>query len=110
MGMEYVYAALLLHKAGKKVDEGALGKVLDAVGVKADVAMSKAVVASLDGVDIDKAIKEAAVQQVAVAAAPAGGGAAGGAGGRHEAKPEAKKEDEKKSAEESAAGLSAMFG
>ena len=106
MGMEYVYAALLLHKAGKKVDEGALGKVLDAAGVKADVAMSKAVVASLDGVDIDKAIKDAAVQQVA-AAAPAAGAAAGG---KHEAKPEAKKEDEKKAAEEAAAGLSALFG
>ncbi len=104
MGMEYVYAALLLHKAGKKVDEGALGKVLDAAGVKADVAMSKAVVASLDGVDIDKAIKEAAVQQVAVAAAPVAAGA------KHEAKPEAKKEDEKKAAEEAAAGLSALFG
>ena len=104
MGMEYVYAALLLHKAGKKVDEGALGKVLDAVGVKADVAMSKAVVASLDGVDIDKAIKDAAVAQVAVAAPVAAGA------GKHEAKPEAKKEDEKKSAEEAAAGLSALFG
>ena len=110
MGMEYVYAALLLHKAGKKVDEGSLVKVLEASGVKADVAMSKAVVASLDGVDIDKAIKDAAVQQVAVAAAPAGGGAAGGAGGKHEAKPEVKKEDEKKAAEEAAAGLSALFG
>ena len=109
MGMEYVYAALLLHKAGHKVEEGALGKVLEAAGVKVDSAMSKAVVASLDGVDIDKAIKEASVQQVAVAAAPAHGGAAGGAG-KHEAKPEAKKEDEKKQAEEAAAGLSALFG
>ena len=106
MGMEYVYAALLLHKAGHKVEEGALGKVLEAAGVKADIAMSKAVVASLDGVDIDKAIKEAAVQHVAVAA-PAAGGAAGG---KHDAKPEAKKEDEKKSVEEAAAGLSALFG
>ncbi len=102
MGMEYVYAALLLHKAGKKVEEAALGKVLDAAGVKADTAMVKAVVASLDGVDIDKAIKEAAVQQV-VAAAPA-------AAGKQEAKPEAKKEEEKKSTEEAAAGLSALFG
>lgn len=104
MGMEYVYAALLLHKAGKKVEEATLVKVLDAAGVKADAAMSKAVVASLDGVDIDKAIKEAAAQQVAVAAAPAGGA------GKHEAKPEVKKEDEKKAAEEAAAGLSALFG
>ena len=107
MGMEYVYAALLLHKAGHKVEEGALGKILEAAGVKVDIAMSKAVVASLDGVDIDKAIKDASVQQVAVAAVPAGGAPAGG---KHEAKPEAKKEDEKKSAEEAAAGLSALFG
>lgn len=105
MGMEYVYAALLLHKAGRKVDEAGLGKVLDSAGVKADTAMSKAVVASLDGVDIDKAIKEAAVQQVAVASAPAAAG-----GDKKEAKPEAKKEDEKKAAEEAAAGLSALFG
>ncbi len=104
MGMEYVYGALLLHKAGKKVEEAAMVKVLDAAGVKADTAMVKAVVASLDGVDIEKAIKDAAVQQV-VAAAPAAA-----AGGKHEAKPEAKKEDEKKSAEEAAAGLSALFG
>ncbi|MBI2175742.1 50S ribosomal protein P1 [Candidatus Woesearchaeota archaeon] len=103
--MEYVYAALLLHKAGKKVDEAGLGKILDAAGVKADVAMSKAVVASLDGVDIDKAIKEAAVQQVAVAAAPVAA-----IGDKKEAKPEVKKEDEKKAAEEAAAGLSALFG
>ena len=109
MGMEYVYAALLLHKAGKKVDEGSLVKVLEASGVKADVAMSKAVVASLDGVDIDKAIKDAAVQQAAVAIAPAAGAPTSG-GGKHEAKPEVKKEDEKKAAEEAAAGLSALFG
>lgn len=109
MGMEYVYAVLLLHKAGKKVDEASLVKVLEASGVKADAAMSKAVVASLDGVDIDKAIKEAAVQQAAVAIAPAAGAPTSG-GGKHEAKPEAKKEDEKKSAEEAAAGLSALFG
>ena len=102
MGMEYVYAALLLHRAGKKVDEAGLGKVLESAGVKADVAMSKAVVAALEGVDIEKAIKDAAIQQV-VAAAPA-------AAGKAEAKPEAKKEDEKKNAEEAAAGLSALFG
>ena len=108
--MEYIYAALLLHKAGQKIDEANLSKVLEAANIKPELTRAKALVAALEGVDIDKAIKEAAVQQVAVAAAPAGGGAAGGAGGKHEAKPEAKKEDEKKSAEESAAGLSAMFG
>ena len=67
--MEYVYAAMLLHKAGQKVEEASLGKVLEAAGVKADPARTKALVAALEGVDIDKAIKDAS--QVQVAAAPA---------------------------------------
>ncbi|MBI2143834.1 50S ribosomal protein P1 [Candidatus Woesearchaeota archaeon] len=102
--MEYVYAAMVLHKAGKKIDEASLGKVLEAAGVKPDLTKMKALVAALDGVDVEKVIKEAAIQQVAVAAAPAAGAA------KAEAKPEAKKEDEKKAAEEAAAGLSALFG
>ena len=32
--MEYVYAAMLLHKAGHKVDEAHVKKVLEAAGVK----------------------------------------------------------------------------
>ena len=102
--MEYVYAAMLLHRAGQKVNEANLNKVLEAANIKPELTKAKALVAALEGVDIDKAIKEAAVQQVAVAAAPAGGGA------KQEAKPEVKKEDEKKAAEEAAAGLSALFG
>lgn len=103
--MEYVYAAMLLHRAGQRIDEANLSKVLEAANIKPELTKAKALVAALEGVDIDKAIKEAAVAQVAVAAAPAGGA------GKQEAKPEAaKKEDEKKAAEEAAAGLSALFG
>ena len=65
--MEYVYSAMLLHKAGKKVDEESVKKVLEAAGVSADAARIKALVAALDGVNIDEAIEKAA----AVAAAPA---------------------------------------
>jgi large subunit ribosomal protein L12 len=101
--MEYVYAAMLLHKAGQKVDEASVKKVLEAAHVKADDARVKALVAALDGVDIDKAIEKAAVAQVAVAAAPA----AGHAPAKKEEKP---KEDEKKSEEATAAGLGALFG
>lgn len=102
--MEYVYAALLIHKAGKKVDEAAVKKVLEAAGTKPDDARVKALVASLEGVNIDEAVKKAAVAPVAVAAAPSG-----------EAKAEKKEEkksaeDEKKSEEAAAAGLSALFG
>jgi len=102
--MEYIYAAMLLHKAGQKVSEDAVKKVLTAAGTKADDARVKALVAALEGVNIEEAIQKAAVVQ-AVAAAPAA-----------EAKSEKKEdkkaaaEEEKKSEEQAAAGLGALFG
>lgn len=100
--MEYVYSAMLLHSAGQKIGEANIKKVLTAAGVKADDARIKALVASLDGVNIDEAIKTAAVP--VAAAAPAQAPA--------EEKKEEKKKEEKKeevSEEEAAAGLSALF-
>ena len=104
--MEYVYAAMLLHKAGQKFDENSVNKVLEAASVKPDVARTKALVAALDGVDIEKAVKEATVAQVvaAPAAAPAGDA------GAKKADDKKKVEDEKKSEEQAAAGLGALFG
>ncbi len=101
--MEYVYAALLLHSAGKEINEDNVKKVLEAAGISVDDAKVKALVASLEGVNIDEAIEKAAMP-VAVAAAPAA--EAGG----EEKKEEKKEEEEKKSEEEAAAGLSALFG
>ena len=40
--MEYVYAAMLLHSAGKDIDDKAVGSVLKAAGVEADGARVKA--------------------------------------------------------------------
>ena len=95
--MEYVYASLLLHSAKQNISEENVKKVLQSAGVTPDEAKVKALVASLDGVNIDDAIKQAAVT---VAATPASG----------EKKEEKKEEDESKKAEEAAAGLSALFG
>ena len=98
--MEYIYTALLLHKAGKDINEANLKKVLEAAGVAVDAGRVKALVVALEGVNIEQAIKEAVVAPVAVAApaAPA-------------PKAEKKEEkEEKKSTEEAAAGLSALFG
>ena len=50
--MEYVYAAMLLHSAENEISEAAVSKVLKAAGVSSDAARVKALVASLDGVDI----------------------------------------------------------
>lgn len=99
--MELIYGVLLLHSAGKKVDEHSLTKVLEAVGKKPEPGMVKAVVSSLEGVNIDDAIKQAAF----VAAAPAGAVEA-----KEEKKEEKKEEDTAKKAEEAASGLSSLFG
>lgn len=100
--MEYIYAAMLLHSAKQTVNEANVKKVLEAAGVKPEEGRVKALVAALDGVDINAAIKEAAVPMmaapVAATSAPAGGHA-----------PAAKKE-EKKSEEEAAVGLAGLFG
>ena len=103
--MDMVYAALLLHSAKKSITEDAVKKVVESTGEKADAARIKALVSSLEGVDIEDAIKHTVMAAAAApAAAPAHHGAA-------EAKKEEKKEeDQEKKAEEAAAGLSALFG
>ena len=107
--MEYIYSAMLLHSAGKKITEENIKKVLTAAGVKADDGRIKALTASLEGVDIDKAIESAAVP---VVAAPAGGAQAPAEGKPEEKKEEKekKKKEEEVSEEEAAAGLGALFG
>lgn len=104
--MEYVYAALLIHKAGKKPDEETVKKVLEAAGVTVDEARVKSLVASLDGVDIDEAIKNASVAPAA--AAPAAAPAAEES--KEEAKEETKEEEKKEDEGDAAAGLGALFG
>ena len=100
--MEYIYAALLLHKAGKDIKEDTVKKVLEAAGVAVDDSRVRALVAALEGVDIEDAIANAAP----VAAAPAAGAAAPAAA---EAAPAEEKKEEKKP-EEAAAGLGSLFG
>ena len=102
--MEYVYTAMLLHKAGHKVDEASVKKVLESAGVKSNDARIKALVASLEGVNIDEAIAKYAIQ---IAAAPVAAPAEGGAKKEDTKK---KAEEEKKSEDQAAAGLGALFG
>ncbi|MBI2557796.1 50S ribosomal protein P1 [Candidatus Woesearchaeota archaeon] len=103
--MEYIYAAMLLHKAGQKIEEASIKKVLEAAHVKVDESRAKALVAALEGVNIDEAIEKAAMP-VAVAAPAASGEQ------KHEAKADHGKKaaEEKKSEEQAAAGLGALFG
>ena len=105
--MEYVYAAILLHKAGKKVDGKGVTAVLEAAGVKPDATRVKALVAALDGVNIDEAMAKAATVAVAPTAAAAPAAAAVAPTAAAEAKKEESKEAEEASGME---GLGALFG
>ena len=103
--MEYIYSALVLHAAGKEVTDDAITTVLQSAGIEVDATKVKALTASLEGVDIEKAIATAAVAAPVAVAAPAGEATAA------ETKKEEKEEEEEKvSEEEAAAGLSALFG
>lgn len=102
--MEYVYAALLLHKLKQDINEDNVKNVVKAAGVNPDDVRVKALVAALSEVNIEEALKAAPV--AAAAAAPAAGAAAP-AGGAAPAKEE--KKDEKKD-EEALEGLSSLFG
>ena len=105
--MEYVYAALLLHKLKQNITEDSVKNVVKAAGVTPDDVRVKALVAALSEVQIDEALKAAPVAVAAAAAPPAaGGGAAAAATGGGEASP---KEEEKKE-EEALEGLSSLFG
>ena len=103
--MEYIYAALLVHSAGKTVDEASVKAVLTAAGIEVDDSRVKALIAALEGVDIEEAISKAAAAPVA-AVAPAAAGAAPAAAEAAPAPEENKEEEE----ENAMAGLGALFG
>jgi len=100
--MEYVYAALMLHKLKKEITEENVTSIVKASGAELNEAKVKSLVASLADVNIEDAIKAA---PVAVAAAPAAAPA------EAEEKKEAKSEPPSEKQEEAAMeGLSSLFG
>jgi len=95
--MEAIYSALILHKAGKDVNEDGIEKILKAAGASVDKNQIKALVAGLSGKNIDEIIAKAAA--VPVAAAPAAAPA--------EAGKKAEKKEEKKVEED--VGIGGLF-
>jgi large subunit ribosomal protein L12 len=104
--MEYVYAALLLHKLKQDITEDSVKNVVKAAGVDPDEVRVKALVAALGEVNIEEALKAAPV--AVAASAPAASGAAPPGGAAAPAKEEEKKEEKKE--EEALEGLSSLFG
>lgn len=102
--MEYIYSAMLLHSAGKPINEDGIANIMRAAGIEPDVARIKALTASLEGVNIKEAIESASVAAVSV-----------GAPAKEEKRDEKKEKEERKeekkvSEEDAAAGLGALFG
>jgi len=105
--MEYVYAALMLHKLKKDINEDNITSLVKASGAEVNAAQVKALVASLADVNIEEAIKAA---PVAVAAAAAPAEAAAGKGDEKKGEKKEKAADSGKSEEQAMEGLSALFG
>jgi large subunit ribosomal protein L12 len=101
--MEYVYAALILHKLKKEINEANISNIIKASGTEVNDAQVKALVSALADVNIEEAIKAA---PVAVAAAPAAAAAAPAAGGEEKKKEEAPAKTEEQAME----GLASLFG
>jgi large subunit ribosomal protein L12 len=101
--MEYVYAALLLHKLKQEITEDNIKNVVKSTGVTPNEVQVKALVAALSEVNIDEALKAA---PVALSSSPA---ASAGPSTSAESKVEEEKKEEKKE-EEALEGLSALFG
>jgi large subunit ribosomal protein L12 len=105
--MEYVYAALLLHKLKQDINEDNVTNVIKATGSAPDAVRIKALVAALGDVDIEAALKAAPMTMAPAAGAPSATGAAPPEAAAPEAAEEEKTE---KKEEEALEGLSSLFG
>ena len=101
--MESIYAALLLHKASKKITEANVEKVLKAADADVDKTQITKLIAGLKSKNIDEILASAA--SAPVMAAPVA--AAGGAPAKAEAP--AKKEEEEEEEEEEPTGIGSLF-
>jgi large subunit ribosomal protein L12 len=104
--MEYIYAALLLHKLKQPVNEDNVKKVMSAAGGSPDEIRVKALVSALGEVNIDEALKNVTASSVSVAAASS----AGGSPPKAAVKPAEETKEEEKKEEQALEGLSSLFG
>ena len=104
--MEYIYAAMLLHKAGKPIDEENVTKVLETAGINVDPVRVKALVAAISAVDIEEVLKSAS----SFTAAPAAVAPAPSVEEKPAEEEKKEEEEEEKKEEEALEGLGALFG
>jgi large subunit ribosomal protein L12 len=109
--MEYIYAALLLHKLKQDITEDNVRNVIKSTGATPDDIKVKSLIAALSDINIDEALKAAPAAAVTAAAAapPSSSPATSPTGAGAPSKEEEEKKEEKKE-EEALEGLSALFG
>jgi large subunit ribosomal protein L12 len=105
--MEYVYAALLLHKLKQDITEDNVTNVIKATGSSPDAVRIKALVAALGDVNIEEALKAAPMTVAATAPTTGGGSTTSETATKEEESTEEKTE---KKEEEALEGLSSLFG
>ena len=98
--MESIYAALLIHKAGGKINETNVEKVLTAAGATVDKDQIVKLIAGLKDTKIEDIIKSAS--SAPVIAAPAGGAV-------EKKKEKKKKKEEEPEEEEEPTGIGSLF-
>ena len=103
--MEYVYAALLLHKLKQEINENNVTNVIKSTGASPDEIRVKALVAALSEVNIEEALKAAPI-----AVAPAAASSAPAASTQASQSPAAEEVKDEKKQEEALEGLSSLFG
>ena len=96
--MESIYAALLLHKADKKITEANIEKILTAAGIEIDKTEITKLIAGLKGTKIDEIIKSAGTMPAI--AAPAG---------EKTTKKKEKKKEVEEEVEEEPTGIGSLF-
>ena len=104
--MEYVYAALLLHKLKQDITEDNITNVIKATGSSPDAVRIKALVAALGDVNIEDALKAAPMTVATTATTTTGGSTTS----ETATKEEPAEEKQEKKEEEALEGLSSLFG
>lgn len=106
--MQYLHAALVLHSSGKEITEKGIVSIIKAAGGTPDQGKVKALVATLESIDIEEAIKGASLMPVGVS----GAAAAGAAQSRTDTETGATDESDESEDEDEGddLGLSALFG
>ncbi len=106
--MEYIYAALLLHRLQQPINEENVKRVIAAAGVTPNEVKVKALLSALSEINIEEAIKNATLTPIAAPAAPAAPTPTQAPAAAAPSKEE--KKEEKEGEEEALAGLASLFG